>query len=470
MENTSFDSTIFRNSIKEIFVSVSDDCMKAMVLLTSPPEGERYTESEIRAELEAKGVKMGIDNDVIRKMLQKEEYDKSVIVAEGQEKVNGIDGVYQFAFDTKHQAKPVILEDGTVDYLNMKLFESVSEGTVVAKYTPPTKGVFGYNVKGKLLVPKPGRPLSPLRGHGFLVSEDKCTYIAAISGKIDYRNGELNISNVYEVAGNLDLSVGNIDFDGDVRINGDVLSGMSICSRGSVYVSGHIGAARIKAGGDIILNNGMQANDTGTLVAKGNIAAKFLENVRATAHGNISANYILNSELYAEGKVIVNGARGAILGGMTQAVLGVVTRDCGNEAFVPTFIRIGATREARKKYSQLLARLKEIDSDLEVLTRGVDKYTRLRQERPESVDQVVLTRITQAKILRAAERARIEEERAQLQMLIQESARAKVHVEGCLYPGVRVSVDELVYEVTDTIRAVDVSRCADEICAKRFDA
>ena len=67
-------------------------------------------------------------------------------------------------------------EDGSVDYFNVKLFEKVNKDDKLAEYIEPTKGEFGYDIFGKLLVPKPGRPGPKLRGKGFTVSEDGKSY------------------------------------------------------------------------------------------------------------------------------------------------------------------------------------------------------------------------------------------------------------------------------------------------------
>ena len=92
----------------------------------------------------------------------------------------------------------------------------MSEGDKLAEYIPPTKGVFGYDVRGKLLVPKPGKPKTKLRGKGFTVSEDGYTYYSAIDGKVEYRNTDLNVIGVLQIEGDVDLNIGNVDFNGDV--------------------------------------------------------------------------------------------------------------------------------------------------------------------------------------------------------------------------------------------------------------
>ena len=114
---------------------------------------------------------------------------------------------------------------------------SADEMQYLRKNDPVTyakaKGEFGYDVFGKLLVPKPGRPGPKLRGKGFTVSEDGKSYYAQLSGKVEYRNYDLNVSNVYNVSGDVDVGTGSIDFNGDVEINGSVRGSVKIHAIGT---------------------------------------------------------------------------------------------------------------------------------------------------------------------------------------------------------------------------------------------
>ena len=164
---------------RNISVFISDDNMSAYVKLAVPSDKSvEYTYEDIRQAIDNKGVKMGIDEGKIYSILQEKRYNSSELIASGKEAEDGTDGEYTFFFNTDNLGKPMIREDGSVDYHNMRLFELVSAGDKLVEYTPPTSGVYGYDVRGKLLIPKSGKPKSPMRGRGFTVSEDGTTYYA----------------------------------------------------------------------------------------------------------------------------------------------------------------------------------------------------------------------------------------------------------------------------------------------------
>ena len=180
---------------KEVVVNVDNDHMKASIVLNGIGSDEAYTYEEIADKLSQAGVRTGINEARIREVILNKLYDIEIVVAEGKSAVNGTDGYYNFFFDSEYERdnKPTLREDGSVDYFNVKLFEKVNKDDKLAEYIEPTKGEFGYDIFGKLLVPKPGRPGPKLRGKGFTVSEDGKSYYAQLSGKVEYRNYDLNV-------------------------------------------------------------------------------------------------------------------------------------------------------------------------------------------------------------------------------------------------------------------------------------
>lgn len=119
--------------------------------------------------------------------------------------------------------------------------------------------------------------------------------------------GKVFVSDVYEVE-NVDLSTGNIDFEGSVQVNGNVSSNFVIRAGSNVIISGVVEGAYIEAGGNIIIARGMNGMAKGTLKAGGNIVAKFLENATASAGGYVSTESILHSNVIAATEIQVTAS------------------------------------------------------------------------------------------------------------------------------------------------------------------
>ena len=308
---------------KNVVVSVAENHMRASIVLDEIGQDGAYTYEEVIDKLSAAGVRTGIDEAKIRDVIVKKIYGQEVVVAQGKEAVNGTDGHYIFYFDENYERdnKPTLREDGSVDYFNVKLFEKVSQDDKLAEYVEPTKGEFGYDVCGKLLVPKPGRPSPRLRGRGFTVSDDGKTYYAQLDGKVEYRNYDLNVSNVYSVSGDLDIGTGSIDFNGDVTISGGVHSGVTVHAMGNIFIGGYVEDAILKAGKDIIIKDGVNARENGLIEAEGNVSARFFENAKIISHGDIKCDYMLNTNAMAYGNIYLEGKLGSVTVSYTHLTL-----------------------------------------------------------------------------------------------------------------------------------------------------
>ena len=218
-------------------VRLSRDNMKAYLLLPRP-ELEVHDFNYILAVLQTYGVSYGIKEDKIRQMVEQQVYNQEVVVAEGEMPEDGVDGYYEYKFDMNVSKKPKVKPDGSVDYWSIKMVEMVTEGQVIAEYHKSIQGKDGIDLKGKPVLAKRGRDLVPLRGKGFERSEDGLVYTSLMDGKIEKSGERIVILPVYEVNGDADLSVGNIDFRGDVIIHGAVCSGLTVKATGTVTVDG----------------------------------------------------------------------------------------------------------------------------------------------------------------------------------------------------------------------------------------
>jgi hypothetical protein len=455
---------------KDIQVIIAEDNMSASLQLNPPGESEApYTYEEVMRELSFSGVKMGIDDSQIHHMVEDEIYNVAIVVAQGKPVEDGADGYYEFEFDTDLKAKPTVREDGSVDYYDVKFYEKANEGDKLAQYYPPTRGVFGFDVKGKLLTPKPGKPKSGLRGKGFTVSEDGNTYYATINGKIEYSNYDLKVVNVLDISGDVDLNIGNIDFNGDVNITGNVITGVTINAMGSIYIGGYVEGAVICSQKDIVMNKGVNANGIGKIEAKGNVSARFFENALVYTEGDVNAGYILNSNILALGKVIVQGNRGMIHGGDVTGVLGIETSSVGNASFSPTNIHVGVTKKLRMDYANVIVQIRELDSQIEMYESALEKLNTIRDMYPDKFDRASYTKICQSKIVRNAEKAKSEEESRRLYDLIKEAGKAVVKVNSKIYPGARVYIESKVYEPTDILMHVLIRKFNDSIVVRDYE-
>lgn len=444
------------------FVTISDDAMEAEINLADPKGRPKYTEEDIIEILRANGVTLGIDKEVIRLLLEKEMYHRKIVVARGQYAVPGNDGYYEFYFRTKIPTRPKILEDGSVDYRNMDYFERVTQGQKLATYYPATMGKGGYTVKGKIMIARKGKEKPVLRGSGFVVLEDKITYVSTLNGKVTITGYNMVVSKLHVVDGDVTYTTGNITFDGDLIIRGCVRSGVTLQAKGNMEIDGNVESANLIAEGDILVKQGVQAGGLGCIRAKGTLIGKFFEAVTIETEGEIRANYILNCDITTRSRVVVTGKKGILVGGRTRAVQGVDAYEIGNYAQHSTVIESGVTKMFFQKYHEIEKNLIKIRSELEVFEEGIRKfegtYTKEQLTEISVYDKI--------RLVHEIKREELKKELAKKEVCereMEDMSRAKVIVKGKAYSGIHIVIDRIPLRLMETVENVTFRHIEDRV-------
>ena len=448
-------------------VRITYDEMEAYMVLPEPGPNEEYNIRMLYDALTEKGVNAGIEDQKLKAMVSKKYYNGEVLVAKGTPAVDGIDGYYDYNFNVDFDRKPKLLPDGTVDYWSVHSIEAVVAGQVIAIYHPAVDGKDGINVKGRVLSARRGREQMPIKGKGFARMNDNLTYTATIDGKIEKQNDRIVISPVHEVYGNAELSEGNIDFRGDVVIHGNVESGVLIRAAGTITVDGVVEACTLEAGKDIILRSGMLGGNKASVKTKGNITAKFFEFTNIECEGDLHADVLMDCNVSCQGQIILDGAKGNIIGGRVHAIRGIVVTTLGNDAEKRTEVYVGAGIEV---YSRLRVLEKKIAATREEITKieeGLSQFEQLQKERDASyATDPRRTALLRAKIKDAAVLAGDEEEARKLRGLAEGSRGACVSVIKEVYPGVVVNIDELKFTLKNVGKGVEFYKMPDKIATR----
>lgn len=439
-------------------VSISQDEMEAYVEIRGNCVSLRR--EEIERALKQNGVCAGIRAEAVDSLAAGKEFRRPVLVAQGRKAVNGADGWYEYFFRTEEERKPLLLEDGSVDYQNTQWFELVEHGQKVACYHEAEAGTFGYTVTGRALPANRGKEQKILVGKGFMLLPDNKTYLAATDGKVELKGNRLEISKML-VLNDTTLVTGKVEFDGCVYIKGNVGSGVLIKASEDVIVDGYVESAHIESGGSIILRQGMNAAGNGSLRAGKNIVGKFFEAVRVYAPESIQANYCLNSELYTEGKVTVSGANGSLVGGTVCAVRGLTAYNVGNRAGIATWLKLGVNEILLKKQRALEMQIEEVNKELRILQNA---YVDFRTKYPPEVRQSmkIYLKIESAIFTKEKQMDTLCHEKMDLEERFQKVRDAKAVISGSCCEGVVMEISGLRWNARN-IQNVTVQRIGNRI-------
>lgn len=442
-----------------IEVVITDDATEVYLVLTPNEEEEVYTVDSLERYLKEMGIKCEIQRSSLQHMVDAAQFGVPVKVAEGKKPVNGKDGWYEFCFPTDVDKKPKILKDGSVDYTEYGNIPSVEEGSVLAVYHAATQAVDGENVYGEVIPAIRGKELAKLRGKGFYVAEDGCTFVAKYDGKATYIDERLTIDRELVIDGDASNATGDIVFLNDVHIRGNVLAGVTVKSdKGSIIVDGYVESAVLIAKKDIVLKNGMQGNNRGKIIAGGNVSGKFFEQVTIEAGEDVNANAIMNSRVEAGQDVIVSGKFGIIIGGTVHAMRQIHATIIGNMAEVSTKIDAGVAGDLFALLNQCEREEAAAEGELERIVRALSQLDQLIEKNGREDLQSKKLLLMRGKIEKDT---RVNELMKKKQDIVEQMGKinqAKVTIEKMVYPGTVIMINGVKVLVTDVTPHVEYAR------------
>ena len=347
-----------------LLITISADEMEACVHVVDP--SVQLTRKDVLRDLKNEGIVYGIDQREVDNLISGRTIQDTIVIARGKPAVQGENGYYEFFFRTNVDHSPKVQADGSVDYRNVDWFEQVKRQQKIAYYHAAGAGEVGYTVTGRRIAAKRGREQSRLRGKGFLVLPDQKTYVSIMDGRIELTDHNIEISKMVEFQ-EVSLATGNIRFDGNVYVKGNVGDGTTIAASGDVVVDGFVEAATIVAGGNVILRKGMNASGSGSITAGGNIEGKFFEAVVLKAGNDIHANYCMNCEAHADGEMVIFGRNGSVVGGAVYVVKQLSAQNIGNRAGILTRINVGVSEKMRREQREVEDKLRDNKMELMIL-------------------------------------------------------------------------------------------------------
>lgn len=450
--------TLNRNPSMEVrenyLLHLSEDRMIASARFYPPSlNGERMTADEFFRDLEQKNIKFGVRRDELNAFFENPVYCKEILVARGLPPRHGKDARIEYYFETDLHAKPTLKEDGSVDFFNLNTINHCQKGDVLARLFPGDAGDMGKSIYDEPIKPRDIKRLSLKYGRNITLSEDKQVLTADVDGHVTLVDDKVFVSNVLEVE-NVDNATGNIDYDGSVKVNGNVCTNFSVKAKGDIEVSGVVEGAYLEAGGNIIITRGMNGMARGVLKAEGNVVSKFIENSKVSAGGYVSTESILHSEVMAGTEIIVDGRRGFITGGRVSAGNLIQVKTLGSAMGADTIVEVGVDPTVKLRIQELQKLIveskKEIESIHPVLTATAQKLSQGVKFKPEQI-KYFQEMMNKEKKKKQEMQAALKEMES-LQILLDESASAKVEVTGEVFGGTRICIADVSMVVKNSMK------------------
>lgn len=455
-------------------IHIHKDAMKASLWLRKNAQGECASLADIKNELLQQGITFGVVSDNILEQLIAASPVNNVIIAEGIYPVHGHDSVFISLLPEIKRENPIIHnENDIVDYRELGDILVVKKGEPILTYSPATSGQPGMNVFGEIVEQYKGinKPLVSRAESTYVNPDNDSELLSKITGQPVFTEEGAYVSPILELK-NIDLSTGNIRFNGSIIVKNNVDSGMQVYSSKDIIIEGDVFNARIECLGDIVIKGGVYGKSE--IIANGNVNIKkgiqgdhqesnpsvitariisagfillcFAENFVVEAEKNIVVEkYVMNCKLSAE-KISVAKA---IIGGITWATQLVSTSIIGNNSGVVTKIRSGVNPHIQSAIEELLVLL-EVNEKKQIIVRD----TLDNNHAPNDQISDIKTKTAKLKFILSELKSEADSYQKELNMLKRENQypeNPKVVISGRIYQGITIQLKKSFWKPTKEI-------------------
>ncbi|NLK62422.1 MAG: DUF342 domain-containing protein [Fusobacteria bacterium] len=427
-------------------IELRKDNMEAVIVAYPPHRGNHISKDQIMTLLAENSILYGVDKNIIDEIVENRIYDKEIIVARGKPSEKGKNAEIITLFDTSSEIKIKKDESGKANLRDLNLIINVTKGEKLVQKIFATNGIKGKNVLGVEIIPEPGNDKKIFVGKNTSLTENEEFLIADIDGQLVDVNGNISVQPLYTVSGNVDYSVGNIEFNGSVHILGRVLEGFIIKAKGDVIIEEIVEDAIIETEGNVKVKQGILGKEDlkGYIKAEGNVEAKFIQYSKIDSGGIVEAiENILHSDINAKNDIICIKGRGKIIGGSLIAGKNIVTKYVGTEFGILTELTVGALPDIIEKNKLIDEELRKITKEKERTDTEADNLR--MQEIQGKLDpkyRNLLLNLTKKKFEINKKIVELRNEKNILVNALNEGRKGKIHVFNELYPGAVIKIGE----------------------------
>ncbi len=435
--------------VSRLRIAAAPDRMSAtLVLPGGSGHGRVPSKEEVLRRLADLGVVAGIDEAAIDTLLElRGRSGRKVegVVARGVPPSHGRDTRIEPRVSLQRERSAAAGLSRAAESRERVVLPFIRAGEVVAEIVPHVAGKDGYDVFGKSLPAEPGAQRQVRVGKGAILSDDGREIYARISGFVHIDGYLVDVRDCYVHEGDVGIVSGNLVFAGDAAVTGSVRAGFEVEVGGNLQIGGAVEAARVKAGGDLLIQGGVTGavERPARLSCGGRFEALFVENAEVVAGGDVLVtDVVAHSRLYGGDLVEVSGKRGRIIGGEVSARGEVACMEAGAPGGAETLLCAGEDPVARGRLREIERTLAELAGKMKIVQRLVDGMKRrgltpeilhLMQENPNIRDFLAnYGRMREEFVKLAGERSVLAG--------VCSTRHAAVRVLGAIHPNVRVKI------------------------------
>lgn len=230
----------------EIIDSEADSDIIVQTKCINEKNPDAYSKKDIEDLLNINKIKYGIKWENISDILKGGKH----CIAEGVTPKTPKDDVIKYLYENQSDNKPVEV-NGKVDYLSVGKIDSVDAGKVLAIREEGMDGSPGHDVYGNIIHAAKKKTNKFKKGPGCEILDNGNRVVSTVKGMVSIKNGTICVFPVHSINGDVDIKTGNIQFDGDVIVSGNVREGLKINAGNNLTIYGNVAEASISSGGNL---------------------------------------------------------------------------------------------------------------------------------------------------------------------------------------------------------------------------
>jgi len=457
-----------------LFVEIPFDAMSARVTILPPSSADKkfVTVDDLRNALGKYNIVYGVNQNLlmeisakITQMAADKNLDDMIEadIAHGTHPHPGQDSRVEYFFEKDHTPKTELEEDeeGRVNYKSGKKINNVKKGDLLVRKTPAVPGKPGKTVNGREVPPPPPKDIVLSFGKGVLPGVDNPDeFYAEEDGHVTMKDGRVTVQPVYEVRGDVDMTVGNIDFFGTVLVHGDVKDGFKINAGGDLMIRGVVEGADLQVEGNLTIGGGVSGNDKAHIRCKGNAVIKYIQNATVEVAGNLGVKQsILHSKVTCDHTITVAGAKGMIVGGPVIARRELTAGAIGNKLATPTEIIVGEQVDLRVEILNADEEIRDISNKIEKIRKSLVHFKAVNaksNERLSDEKKELQTWMARALVKLTYDAKVVSQKKNELEVkqavFLKEKPIPRVNCTYKIYPGVKIMINRAFIAFQDEQR------------------
>ncbi len=420
-------------------IEVSDDRMEARLIIIG--DTKKSSVDEYVKFLNTNGITFGIQFDKLN-MVSALKIGQGIVCAQGQPPGATQQPKIDYFFPLSAQNVLETLEGCCVDLRETSVINNAESGKILAVTTPGILGTNGVDVNGNTVLAEPLHEVEIIVGDFVELTSDGLKAVAKTSGLACCVGGAITIVPKIRISGDVDYSVGNIKFGGDLEIHGNVLSGFTVKVDGSLTISKNIENANIKVGKDLFVGGNVFGRGECKLEVGGKAVLNEIDSATVDVLGDLLVcNGIRHSTVRCGGRIEVTANNGVIVGGDVSAFGDIKVSNLGNAIGTLTSVSVGVDPFIRQQIEIAAKAIEELSFKL----TQIQNHTAVIERRLASLNQQS-SLVELKNTLKAAELAVLSEIKenelkgADLRERIADECKASIEVNGMLFANVSVAI------------------------------